>query len=68
MNSQHKYRVIVKVDNDRFVKYRTSDLLSLTKFLDTSWNGWRWFNVYDKQTSLQIGSFTNKNRPINKHI
>jgi len=66
--SEHKYRIIVKVDNDRFVKYRTSDLLSFTKFLDESWNGWRWFNVYDKKTDLQIASFTNKNRPQNKVI
>ncbi len=66
-----KYRCIVKLvsaDGDRFLKYRTNDLLKFCKFLDVKFPEWKWFNVYDKKTGDQIGSFTINNRPKNRFI
>lgn len=57
------YKVIVKVSSDKFVKYNVNNLISFTIFLDKHYKAWRWFNVYDKQTKVQIGSFTKNNRP-----
>jgi hypothetical protein len=68
---QKKYKVIAKVDNNKFVKYNVNNLVLFTKFLDRSFQGWRWFNVYEYTkdgTGKQIGNFTNKNRPKNKHM
>lgn len=62
------YRIIVKVDKDKFVKYHSENLLSFTKFLDKSYKGWRWFNVYCKKSGEQLASFTNKHRPAAKKI
>ncbi|MEQ8580098.1 MAG: hypothetical protein RIB01_15420 [Balneola sp.] len=49
-------------------KYRTSNLLKFTEFLDETWPTWKWFNVYDKKTDRQLGNFTNKDRPSGKYI
>lgn len=68
MNSKKKYKVIAKVDNEKFVKYNVNNLLSFKKFLDTKFRGWRWFNVYDKNTSKQIANFTNRTPPKKKHV
>lgn len=72
MNLEHKkdklYTIICKTNADKFVKYRCSDLLSLVNFLDTSYPGWRWFNVYDKKTKEQIANFTTNRRPISKRL
>lgn len=65
---QKKYRVIIKADRDKFVKYRCSDLLSLVRFLDRQWPLWRWFNVYDKQTGDQIANYTKHKRPTSKQV
>lgn len=66
--AEKKYTIIAKVGNEKFVKYRCSDLLSLVRFLDKSWPDWRWFNVFDKRTKEQIANFTTKNRPQTKTI
>jgi hypothetical protein len=61
-----KYRVIAKVDNDKFVKYYVTNLLLFTKFLDRNFSAWRFFNVYEKSKDdkgKQIASFTKNNRP-----
>ena len=63
-----KYTCIVKVGDDNFVKYRLSDLLKFTQFLDTKFPNWRWFNVFDKSTKKQIANYSNKDRPITKTI
>lgn len=63
-----RYICIVKISNDHFVKYRLNDLLSFTAFLDTKWQGWRWFNVYDKKSKEQIANYTNKRRPTSSII
>jgi len=63
-----KYTIIVKVDNEQFIKYRNvTDLIRLTAHLDTRFPTWRYFNVYDKNRE-QIGSFTNRSKPTSKHI
>ena len=70
MNSK-KYKVIAKVDNNKFVKYNVNNLVLFARFLDKKFQGWRWFNVYEytkDSTGKQIGNFTNKNRPKNKHM
>jgi len=63
-----RYICIAKVDDQHFVKYRLNDLLKFTAFLDTRWKGWRWFNVYNKQSKEQIANFTNKRRPTTSII
>lgn len=65
--SQKTYRVIVKVSNDKFVKYYSHNLLSFVKFLDKNFSGWRYMNVFDKSGS-QVASFTQSNRPITKQL
>ena len=71
MESKKKYKVIAKVENDKFVKYNVNNLLLFTQFLDTNFNGWRWFNVYEykkESDGSQIGSFTTKNRPLRRFL
>ncbi|MEQ8882635.1 MAG: hypothetical protein RLQ12_23550 [Cyclobacteriaceae bacterium] len=73
MRGEHKYRILVKVGNldsgpADMKKYRTSNLLKFTEFLDKTWPTWKWFNVYDKKTDRQLGNFTNKDRPNNKYV
>ena len=66
-----KYKVIAKVDNERFVKYNVNNLLLFTQFLDKNFPNWRWFNVYNytkNDGGEQIGNFTNKNRPLSRFI
>jgi len=63
-----KYRVIAKVDNEKFVKYHVNNLLLFTNFLDNDFSGWRWFNVYDKKTGNQLANFTSKQRPTKRFI
>lgn len=64
--AKKKYKVIAKVGNDKFVKYRVNDLLKFTSFLDTNFTGWRWYNVYDAKTGIQVSNFTTNNRPSTK--
>lgn len=55
-----RYRVIVKVGNDRFLKYRNvSNFDRFIAFLETKWPAWRWYNVYDKEGN-QVSNRTNK--------
>ena len=64
-SKKSKYKVIVKVSPDRFVKYRSSNLLSFVAFLDKSYPSWRYMNVYDR-TGQQVANFTCKNKPTTK--
>ena len=57
------YKIIVKVSADKFVKYHTTNLITFTTFLDKSFEGWRWFNVFDKN-GIQVANFTTKNTQI----
>jgi hypothetical protein len=51
------------------VKYRFDDLLKFTNFLDGKWPEWKWYNVYSNagiNKGIQMGNFTNKNKPDKK--
>lgn len=64
-----QYSCIVKVDAERFVKYRTvNNLLKFTIFLDENFPMWRYYNVYNKKTKEQITSFTKNKRPSQSQI
>jgi hypothetical protein len=71
-----RYVAIVKIRNNSdksayCVKYRFDNLLKFVNFLDQKWNGWKWFNVYANfgiNKGLQIGSFTNKKRPLARSL
>ena len=45
-----KVVVIVKVSNDKFLKYHVSNLLLFTS-LDRKFPEWKYFNVYNKKRS-----------------
>jgi hypothetical protein len=62
------YRIWVKIENDKTITYRSSDLLNFTKFLNKSYPAWRFFNVYDKETGQQLASFTKSNQPQTKRV
>lgn len=66
-----KYRVIAKVENDKFVKYKCNNLLKFANFLDTHFKDWRWFNVYEYRKEgdgLQLANFTKFKRPTKAFI
>ncbi len=71
-----KYKVIVKIKNNpdgsaHCIKYRVTDLLKFTQFLDKTWSEWKWFNVYENlgvNKGNQIANFTKNNRPISRFL
>lgn len=71
-----KYKVIVKIKNNpdgtaHCVKYRVTDLIKFTLFLDMKWNNWRWFNVYSNigvNKGEQLANFTKNNRPESRFV
>jgi len=66
-----KYKVIAKINNDKFVKYNVSNLVKFTEFLDREFGGFCWFNVYrytKNSKGEQLASFTNKNRPQGRYL
>lgn len=73
---EKKYRVIAKVGDNpnrsaQCVKYNVNDLVRFAAFLDVSWPGWRWFNVYAYRKGNpgpQLANFTNRSRPITRHL
>jgi hypothetical protein len=65
MEKLKKYKVIAKVNNDKFVKYHINNLLSFTTFLDTKYPEWRYFNVFNTN-GQQIANYTKNNRPVTK--
>ena len=55
--------VIIKVNNLDFVKYRgVTNFRGLYTYLDNNFKAWRYGNVFFE--GVQIGNFTNKNRPF----
>lgn len=76
MKTSKRYKAIVKIKNNPdatayCVKYRFDDLLKFTKFLDSSWQEWKWFNVFSNKKenkNQQLGNFTKNNIPISKYI
>lgn len=69
---EYKFVCIVKIGGEQFAKYGTlfpiRNLKKFADFLDKKFDSWRWFNVYDRQSKLQIGNFTNKNKPTKAGI
>lgn len=71
-----RYIAIVKIKNNpdgtaHCVKYRFSNLLKFTLFLDKKWPEWKWYNVYsdlEHNKGTQLGSFTKIKRPNNKSL
>ena len=63
-----KVIVIAKVGNEKFVKYRVNNLIKFASFLDKQFKEWRFFNVYDRKTRKQLGSFTKNRRPLNASL
>ena len=66
-----KYKVIAKVGTDKFVKYNVNNLQLFTKFLDTTFPEWRYFNVYSHTkdgSGEQIANYTKNNRPISRYV
>ena len=71
MEKKKKYKVIAKVEKDKFVKYNVNNLLLFTEFLDVNFSGWRWFNVFEYTKDgdgSQLASFTTKNRPLSRFL
>lgn len=71
MENKKKYKVIAKVEKDKFVKYNVNNLLLFTEFLDVNFSGWRWFNVYKytkEGNGLQLANFTALNRPTKRFL
>jgi len=66
-----KYKVIAKVENDKFVKYNVNNLVLFAAFLDKNFTDWRWFNVYEYKKAgdgIQLGNFTRHRRPERRFI
>lgn len=73
MTTEKKYKVIAKIGNNadgtaHCVKYNVNDLVKFADFLDKKFPDWRWFNVYSKQTKLQLANFTKYRRPTKKYV
>ena len=71
INKPKKYTCIVKIRNNpdssaKCLKYRLNDLLKFTSFLDRNYPEWKWFNVFSKETKMQIMSFTKNRRPLGR--
>jgi hypothetical protein len=72
----NKYAVIVKVKNNpdgtaHCLKYRVTDLIKFTQFLDKNWAAWRWFNVYSNtgiNKGEQLANFTKNKKPESKFV
>jgi len=62
------YRIWVKVEADKTVVYRSSDLLNFTRFLNKSYPEWRFFNVYCAETSQQLANYTKNRQPQTKRV
>lgn len=70
-NKTKKYSCIAKIGNNpdgkaKCVKYRLNDLYKFSQFLDKKFPTWSWFNVFLKETRMQVSSFTKYKRPIGK--
>jgi hypothetical protein len=66
-----KYRVIAKVGNDKFVRYKVNNLILFAAFLDRQFPSWRFFNVYQYTKNgdgCQLASYTNRNRPKSRFV
>lgn len=54
-----KKRVWVKVNASETKTWNyVNNLVGFTRFLDKTYRDWRFMNVYDKNSDLQIANFT----------
>lgn len=60
----HKYVVISKVGNEKFVKYRTTNLIKFYKFIVAKFPNYRYSNVYSRKSHILVMSFTKKRPPL----
>jgi hypothetical protein len=75
-NKPKRYVAIVKIKNmpngsAYCVKYRFDNLLKFAGFLDKTWSGWKWFNVYSNRgenKGKQLSNFTNRNKPCKSSL
>lgn len=77
---ENPYKVIAKIgefennpDGSRAkgypsVTYRTGNLVSMFAFLKKTYPGFKFMNVIDRKTKLQIASFTINNPPTSARI
>lgn len=68
MEALKKVVCIVKVDNEKFVKYHVNNLLSFTDYLDKNYKDWRFFNCFNPDTKQQVANFTKSKRPQYKKL
>jgi len=55
------YSIIIKVNSNKFVKYRSNNLINFfTKFLLQKYPESRFANIYDKKSKKLIGSWGSK--------
>ena len=65
----NKFITISKVEDDKFVKYRTSNLVKFYRYITERFPDYRWTNVYvnrGKDKGKQIGSITKDSPPLSK--
>jgi len=68
VKTEKKYTCIVKVGGSpegggEFKKWNLNNLLKFVAFLDREHPEWRYFNVFNKKTLEQVGSYTTNDRP-----
>ncbi len=66
-----KYRVVAKVGDNAFAKWKVNNLFKFAQFLDAKYPDWRWFNVYlytKAGDGNQVGNFTKNRRPMSAYI
>ena len=68
MKHYKKYTCVVKAGPERFLRYRINNLVQFTAFLDRQWTDWRWFNVFENRSGVQVANFTKYNKPSQSHI
>ena len=67
------YKVMAKVGDTPekkaiMVVYRTRNLVSTFNFITKKFPGFRWMNVFDRETKEQLASFTKNNPPLTARI
>ena len=56
--NKRKFVIIAKVGNTNFVKYRCNDITNCLKFIQNKFPDFRYANIFNKITRVQINSYT----------
>jgi hypothetical protein len=68
-HSSYRLWVVGYDNNEKFTRtYHSPDLLNFTEFLDRELPNWSFFNVYDKESGLQLANFTKFDKPRKKRL